>query len=91
MDELTDNPLLKPLVMNNKAKEKLEEDEILLNFAIGANTILWQGKEEFKGKTALIEKFGYAGAKDKTLLCLLEGGRVAFKRMREENSSLGGS
>lgn len=61
----------------------------MIDFAIKANDVLWEGPAT-ESRNRLEEKFGLA-AKSKTFIILFGGIKTAFKQMDEESKVLGGA
>jgi hypothetical protein len=62
--------------------KQIEDEQKMLDFAVKANVILWEGPET-ESRLKLVEKFGDA-AKSKTLVVLFHGIKSAFKQMEKE-------
>lgn len=69
--------------------KQIEDEQKMLDFAVKANDLLWEGPPT-ESRLKLVEKFGEA-AKSKTLVILFAGVKSAFKRMEEESKVLGGA
>lgn len=70
-------------------KKQINDEQIMLDFAVKANIVLWEGPAT-ESRNKLVEKFG-PSAKSKTLVILFDGVKQAFRKMEEEAKVLGGA